>query len=212
MSHLGDRIAALVDGELDHESRDRALAHIATCDTCRAEVDAERRLKARIRSLSEPELTADLRLRLLSLAASSTGNAAPTFAVGRSGLDLSRGHPRLLVAAAAVVVVFTLTTAFAVGGSADGAGTPVSPAVDQYAVEHAVLVGEVPLADSYAGSGVLSTAYPSLLAATAPETRQLLPLDSPPAALDVQPISAAEPEASASPTTGTPAGSASLPR
>jgi hypothetical protein len=212
VSHLGDRVAALVDGELDHESRDRALAHIATCDACRAEVDAERRLKARIRSLSEPELTADLRLRLLSVAAaSSASDGGPSLAMRRQRLEVPLGYPRLFAAAGVLVVVFTLTTAFAVGGSTDPTGIPVSPAVDQYAVEHAVLVGEVPLADNYGGSGAVSTAYPALTAATRPETMELLPVDSRAAVLTVQPVST-QPEASASPATGTPAGSASAPR
>jgi hypothetical protein len=43
--HLGDRLAALVDGELGHETRERALAHLATCAKCKAEADAQRRLK-----------------------------------------------------------------------------------------------------------------------------------------------------------------------
>ncbi|MFD5571540.1 anti-sigma factor family protein [Streptomyces cadmiisoli] len=43
--HLGDRLAALVDGELGHETRERVLAHVATCAKCKAEVDAQRRLK-----------------------------------------------------------------------------------------------------------------------------------------------------------------------
>lgn len=43
--HLGDRLAALVDGELGHDSRERVLAHLATCDECRAEADEQRRLK-----------------------------------------------------------------------------------------------------------------------------------------------------------------------
>ncbi|MCX5050844.1 anti-sigma factor [Streptomyces sp. NBC_00474] len=43
--HLGDRLSALVDGELGHESRDRVLAHLATCARCKAEADAQRRLK-----------------------------------------------------------------------------------------------------------------------------------------------------------------------
>lgn len=43
--HLGDRLAALVDGELGHDSRERVLAHLATCDQCRAEADEQRRLK-----------------------------------------------------------------------------------------------------------------------------------------------------------------------
>ncbi|PWI15740.1 hypothetical protein DI272_17345 [Streptomyces sp. Act143] len=43
--HLGDRLAALVDGELGHEARERVLAHLATCARCKAEADAQRRLK-----------------------------------------------------------------------------------------------------------------------------------------------------------------------
>ncbi|MET7933652.1 zf-HC2 domain-containing protein [Streptomyces sp. NPDC005322] len=43
--HLGDRLAALVDGELGHDARERVLAHLATCCKCKAEADAQRRLK-----------------------------------------------------------------------------------------------------------------------------------------------------------------------
>ncbi|WP_349632444.1 anti-sigma factor family protein [Streptomyces lydicamycinicus] len=43
--HLGDRLAALVDGELGHDARERVLAHLATCGKCKAEADAQRRLK-----------------------------------------------------------------------------------------------------------------------------------------------------------------------
>ncbi|MGR6972527.1 anti-sigma factor family protein [Streptomyces cynarae] len=43
--HLGDRLSALVDGELGHEMRERVLAHLATCAKCKAEADAQRRLK-----------------------------------------------------------------------------------------------------------------------------------------------------------------------
>ncbi|EGX58888.1 hypothetical protein SZN_15688 [Streptomyces zinciresistens K42] len=43
--HLGDRLSALVDGELGHEARERVLAHLATCARCKSEVDAQRRLK-----------------------------------------------------------------------------------------------------------------------------------------------------------------------
>ncbi|GHH81454.1 membrane protein [Streptomyces sulfonofaciens] len=43
--HLGDRLAALVDGELGHDARERVLAHLATCPRCKAEADAQRRLK-----------------------------------------------------------------------------------------------------------------------------------------------------------------------
>ena len=94
---------------------------------------------------------------------------------GQHGLRLGFGQTRLVALAAAFVVVFTLTTAFAVGGSATG--TPVRPAVDQYAVEHAVLVGDVPLSDAYGGSAVVSTVYPALTSAARPEMMKPLPLD-----------------------------------
>ncbi len=48
MTHLGRLVSALVDGELSHDERDRALAHLATCEQCRAAVEAERALKATV--------------------------------------------------------------------------------------------------------------------------------------------------------------------
>ncbi|TDD59276.1 zf-HC2 domain-containing protein, partial [Actinomadura darangshiensis] len=53
MSCLGERLTALVDGELGHEERERALAHLAGCGRCRNEADQMRRLKGRLRGLSE---------------------------------------------------------------------------------------------------------------------------------------------------------------
>ncbi|WP_312874710.1 anti-sigma factor family protein [Actinomadura litoris] len=52
MSCLGERLTALVDGELGHEERDRALAHLAGCARCRAEADELRQIKGRLRGLS----------------------------------------------------------------------------------------------------------------------------------------------------------------
>jgi hypothetical protein len=51
---LGERLTALVDGELDHDERDRALAHLAVCQACRQEADTMRRLKGRLRALANP--------------------------------------------------------------------------------------------------------------------------------------------------------------
>jgi Putative zinc-finger len=53
VSCLGERLTALVDGELGHEERDRALTHLARCERCRAEADALRRLKGRLRGLAD---------------------------------------------------------------------------------------------------------------------------------------------------------------
>ncbi|MEU9840593.1 zf-HC2 domain-containing protein [Actinomadura sp. NPDC048032] len=53
MSCLGERLTALVDGELGDEERERAHAHLAGCARCREEADQLRRLKGRLRGLSE---------------------------------------------------------------------------------------------------------------------------------------------------------------
>lgn len=65
--HLGDRLAALVDGELNHDARERVLAHLATCAKCKAEADAQRRLKTMFVESAPPPLSAGLLARLQGL-------------------------------------------------------------------------------------------------------------------------------------------------
>ncbi|MFZ5851496.1 MAG: anti-sigma factor family protein, partial [Actinomycetota bacterium] len=65
---FGDRLAALVDGELGHVDRDRVLVHLTSCPDCRADVDAQRRLKRRLAHAETPDPSADLSRRLLALA------------------------------------------------------------------------------------------------------------------------------------------------
>jgi anti-sigma factor RsiW len=48
MTHLGDAASALVDDELDGTARERALAHIATCDKCKADVETAHLMKTRL--------------------------------------------------------------------------------------------------------------------------------------------------------------------
>jgi anti-sigma factor RsiW len=52
VSHLGDRLSALVDGELDGAELDRAHAHLAGCEQCRAEAAELRALKQKLRELT----------------------------------------------------------------------------------------------------------------------------------------------------------------
>jgi len=66
---LGDVAAALVDGELDHAARERAHRHLAHCARCRAEVDAQRRLKAQLGCVGQADPSRALTERLLRLAA-----------------------------------------------------------------------------------------------------------------------------------------------
>jgi anti-sigma factor RsiW len=65
--HLGPRLGALVDGELSHDDRDRALAHIAGCAQCRALADAERSLKAQLDAMPMPEPSARLMAALFQI-------------------------------------------------------------------------------------------------------------------------------------------------
>ena len=73
MSHLGERLSALVDGELDGAERDKATAHLAHCEQCRAEAAGLRDLKRQLRSLAadSPAVAAaeaDMMNRLMSMA------------------------------------------------------------------------------------------------------------------------------------------------
>jgi anti-sigma factor RsiW len=85
VSCLGERLTALVDGELGHEERDRALAHLARCERCRTEADALRRLKGRLRGLADLPASdgaddlpsGDLLARLRGMGEPSTGSGEP---------------------------------------------------------------------------------------------------------------------------------------
>lgn len=84
--HLGDRLAALVDGELKHDARERVLAHLATCAKCKAEADAQRRLKTMFVESAPPPLSAGLLARLQGLpGAGPEGPAGPTGPSGPPG-------------------------------------------------------------------------------------------------------------------------------
>jgi anti-sigma factor RsiW len=85
--HLGDRLAALVDGELGHDTRERVLAHVATCPKCRAEVDAQRRLKNVFAEAAPPPPSESLLARLQGLPGGGDmdGGGAPSVGGGFTG-------------------------------------------------------------------------------------------------------------------------------
>lgn len=68
-SHLGDRLAAFVDGELDHDARERVQSHLATCDACLATAEDERRTKSRVAAALPPDPSALFLSKLMSIAA-----------------------------------------------------------------------------------------------------------------------------------------------
>lgn len=80
-AHLGDRLAALVDGELKHDARERVLAHLATCAKCKAEADAQRRLKSAFAMSASPSPSEGFLARLQGLpggpGGDDTGSGGP---------------------------------------------------------------------------------------------------------------------------------------
>ncbi len=52
--HLGDRVSALVDGQLSSQEEERAWSHVMTCPGCRRLVEREGWLKTRLSTLSDP--------------------------------------------------------------------------------------------------------------------------------------------------------------
>lgn len=172
MDHLGQRLVALIDGELDHDARDRVLAHLAVCGECRAEAEAHRRLKGMVSDLNGPEPPPDLlqRLRTLAEPGEPTPPTPPTAPDGSgSGPGPARfdrrlpprsQRPGLRRASFATAGVFCLaaaaaagTVAFAAGDRSSG-GPRVAPRVDRYAAEHAVTVSPASLTRPAAGTAV----------------------------------------------------------
>lgn len=154
--HLGQRLSALIDGELGPAERDRVLAHLARCDECRGEAAALRALKQRMHSLGEAMVDSALTGRLMAMAAA-----------GEAGTAKSHWRPRAMYAAArwmAIGLVASATAAvgaaaFFVGGEQQNPGPKVTPAVDTFLVQHGSVTGDVPVAPSpQAASGAAASA------------------------------------------------------
>ncbi|MFE5818207.1 anti-sigma factor family protein [Streptomyces sp. NPDC056479] len=93
--HLGDRLSALVDGELGHETRERVLAHLATCAKCKSEVDAQRRLKNVFAEAAPPPPSESFLARLQGLPGGGDldGGGSPLGGGGFGGLSGRPGAP-----------------------------------------------------------------------------------------------------------------------
>ena len=160
MSHLGDRLSALVDGELNGAELDRAHAHLARCEQCRTEAAELRALKRKLRALTagapaEAAMTRRLiamtgpggpmppRRRLLRVVPGR--RPAPTRARAATRPPRLARRRRYLVLGTVSLVVGLGTAAFTAGGGGDAAPGPrITPPVEMYSVEHAITTGEVP--------------------------------------------------------------------
>jgi hypothetical protein len=89
--HLGDRLSAFVDGELTDDSRDRVLAHLATCPQCKTAAAEQRRLKSVVAASELPAISAGLLARLQGLPGMDGGG--PGDGDGPRDLPGDRGMP-----------------------------------------------------------------------------------------------------------------------
>jgi hypothetical protein len=77
VTHLGDRVTDLVDGQLGPEATESAHAHLAGCTPCREAVDAERLMKSRLAALGSPVPSGDLAARLLAIGGAPAEDGGP---------------------------------------------------------------------------------------------------------------------------------------
>jgi anti-sigma factor RsiW len=101
MSHLGDLLSALVDGELTGAELDRANAHLASCGHCRGEAVALRRLKHDLRALAvEMSDASQFTERLLAMAVTAEpagpDGRVPARRAGRERAGRERGGRRMI--------------------------------------------------------------------------------------------------------------------
>jgi anti-sigma factor RsiW len=158
MTHLGDRLSALIDGELDGAERDRAHAHLAGCEQCRTEAAELRALKRKLSSLLPGAPAEAAMTRRLIAMTGPGGPLPPRRRPGKPGRPErqagretrrpgSRGpvRRRYLVIGTMSLVVGLSTVAFTAGGGGEATPGPrITPPVEMYSVEHAITTGEVP--------------------------------------------------------------------
>ena len=77
MSHLGTRLSALADGQLAPAATERALAHVAGCPQCAAELTAARAARRALAAADDVTPAPDLTARLLSLGTLPTAPGTP---------------------------------------------------------------------------------------------------------------------------------------
>jgi anti-sigma factor RsiW len=151
LTHLGQRLSALIDGELDGSERERVLLHMARCGSCRDEVAALRMLKRRMNDLGEAAAGAGLTGRLMRLRESGLADGMPAAETAWQPPPGSWEFPshtsrpeqragRYFLAGSLVVFLAGLgTAAFIAGGEsqAQAPSPPVTPSVDVLVVPRA---------------------------------------------------------------------------
>lgn len=135
MAHLGDRVAALVDGQLADDEMAAADEHLAECAQCRATVAQQRALKRRMTGLTTaPPPPASLVSTLTDLDR-VRGAARPTRS--RIWVRVLRSRPARTAAAFTGASVIVGVAAYAAGAPAGDDAQPVTPPVDTFVAKFA---------------------------------------------------------------------------
>ncbi len=144
MSHPGQRLSALVDGELSETERDRVLAHLAGCPPCRREAIALRALKQRMTSLGDAAAGTDLVHRLLAMSPAPAPGWAAGEALARPQRPVLLRPVPVAAAASSLVVAGLAAAAFLAGGGSPAPAPTVTPAVDVFMIQHVITPGTEP--------------------------------------------------------------------
>ena len=164
MSCPGELLSAFVDGEVDHETRERVLSHLMDCVPCRLEVDGLRALKTRLSwaGAETPLPTPALQARLFGLVVPGVEplqqRPAPGTVRPRSVRPAARAaappRPRRTTrlrrrTAGGALVALGLTAAFVLGGPASTRDNEVKvdPGTDVFVADFVDSTVEVPLTD-----------------------------------------------------------------
>jgi anti-sigma factor RsiW len=139
--HLGDDVAAFVDGELDYARRERALAHLSLCARCRAAVDAERAVKTRVQTLPGAEPSAHLIRSLTRVPAHGAPDpVSPPVHLPGPHLPVPAGRAGrggLLLAGVGSLAAGVIGVAYVVGAAGAVEPGSVTPPVARFSAEFA---------------------------------------------------------------------------
>jgi hypothetical protein len=186
---LGDRIVDLADGRLDPAAAERAYAHVALCPRCRAALETQREVRARL-AQSAPEPTQapdDLIARLSGIAAVAPEPAIPAQpaagrgSAGRAGVrpgvpsvptrpSASRRH-RTRIAVASAAGAAALAVAAVVGGGAASVSGParttpsIAPVVDRLTDAHESSTDQMP----FSGPRIVTAAFGAPSGSSSPQ-------------------------------------------
>jgi anti-sigma factor RsiW len=153
--HLGDEVAAFVDGQLGYARQERALGHLSGCAACRAAVEQQRRVKARVQTLPGAEPSAALLSTLTRVPGAAVRSDPPAFGPASPWPPThawvtpqsrtARGG--LLLAGVGTVAAGVLGLAYVVGAATVRDPGAVSPPVGRFHAEFAGADQPVPLYD-----------------------------------------------------------------